>query len=276
MEKAKKYYQSIGLDVKSILQNSDLYERKGKYPHACCMDMDRNGDVRTVQNLKNNEKWMETLLHELGHAVYSKNFDFSLPFLLRDNAHIFVTEAIAMLFGRKSKNPEFLRDYSRINENDKEKIKEVTKKMLKLRQLVFARWVLVMFNFERELYKNPEQNLNELWWNLVKKYQLIDFSRNSPDWASKIHLVAYPVYYHNYMLGELLASQLHNFILKNIIKNNYDSDYSNSIETGRYLIENIFKHGAKYRWDELIKKATGEELKADYFVKEFIETEKRT
>ena len=31
--------------------------------------------------------------------------------------------------------------------------------------------------------------------------------RNMPDWATKIHVALYPCYYHNYLLGELLASQ---------------------------------------------------------------------
>lgn len=269
LKKSKKYYGSIGLGIKDILERSDLYEKKGKYQHACCMDMDRKGDVRTIQNLKNNEYWMETLLHELGHGVYSKYIDHSLPFILIDSAHTFTTEAIAMLFGRKSSNPSFIKNYCKPNEKETKKISQVNK-MLKTNELVFSRWAQVMFHFERQLYKAPEQNLNELWWSIVKKYQLIDFSRNEPDWASKIHLVSAPVYYHNYMLGELLASQLHNYITKNIIKTKDTlTDYSGKKEVGKWLIKNIFEPGAKYRWDELIKKATHEPLTTKYFVEEF-------
>jgi len=140
--------------------------------------------------------------------------------------------------------------------------------MLKLQELVFIRWALVMFYFEQELYKAPEQNLNKLWWSLVKKYQLIDFSRDEPDWASKIHLVSAPVYYHNYVLGKLLASQLHYHIIKNF-KLNKETDYSGKKQVGEFLIKNIFMTSAKYKWDEMIKKALGEELTAKYFVEEF-------
>ena len=55
-------------------------------------------------NLQNNEYWMETILHELGHAVYSKYHDPDAPYLLRDVAHAFTTEAVAMFFGRLSRN----------------------------------------------------------------------------------------------------------------------------------------------------------------------------
>jgi len=63
-ELAVEFYAGIGLPVESILVNSDLYEREGKNPHAFCTDIDRQGDVRILCNLKNNESWMETILHE--------------------------------------------------------------------------------------------------------------------------------------------------------------------------------------------------------------------
>ena len=125
-----------------------------------------------------------------------------------------------------------------------------------------------MFHFEQELYKNPEQNLNKLWWGLVKKFQLIDFSRDEPDWASKIHLVSSPVYYHNYVLGNLLASQLHYHIIK-LLKLNKETDYSGKKQVGEFLIKNVFMPSAKYKWDEMIKQALGEPLTAKYFVEEF-------
>jgi peptidyl-dipeptidase A len=51
-------------------------------------------------NLEPNERWMNTLLHEYGHAIYDKLIDRALPYLLREPAHIITTEAIALLMGR--------------------------------------------------------------------------------------------------------------------------------------------------------------------------------
>jgi len=272
VEKARIFYNSIGLQVDDILEKSDLYEREGKYQHAYCMDIDKEGDVRIMQNVKNDEKWMETSLHELGHAVYSKYIDFKLPYILIDAAHTFTTEAIAMLFGRQSKNINFMKKYADIKISEKEaaEINEETEKMLRLRQLVFSRWAQVMMYFEKNMYHNPEQDLNKLWWSLVKKFQLIDFSRDKPDWASKIHLVSAPVYYHNYLLGELLASQLHNYICRNILKTKKDADYSDR-RIGEFLVKEVFNPGRKYEWEELIKRATQEPLTARYFAEQFCE-----
>ena len=127
-----------------------------------------------------------------------------------------------------------------------------------------------MVNFEMKMYEHPDQNLNKLWYDLIKKYQLIDFERDKPDWASKIHIATSPAYYHNYMLGELYASQINNYITKNILKqkNAKNLDYGDK-EIGNYLISKIFSPGTKYPWNELIKYSTGEELNLKYWVKEF-------
>ena len=270
IEISKKFYKSIGLDVEAILKKSSLYEQPGKSQHAFCIDIDREGDIRILENIKNNAHWMETTLHELGHGVYEYYISKSLPFTLRRHSHIFVTEAIAMLFGRQEKNISFIQEY--FNADKITELSEDISSSSRLRQLVFSRWTQVMVNFEMELYKNPEQDLNRLWYNLVKKYQLLNFQRDKPDWASKIHFVSSPVYYHNYMLGELLASQIHRKITKDILKQNplANSKYAGRKEIGNYLIKEIFSKGKTLRWNELIKQATGENLSAKYFTEEFV------
>lgn len=107
---------------------------------------------------------------------------------------------------------------------------------------------------------------------MAKKYQMLDFSMDAPDWASKIHLVTSPVYYHNYLLGELLASQLHHLIIKKILRKGdmKNFDYTGKKEIAGFLSEEIFKKGMKYRWDELVKEATGEDLNPKYFVEQFV------
>ena len=76
--------------------------------------------------------------------------------------------------------------------------------------LLFTRWVLVMTNFERVLYADPDGDLDTLWWDLVERYQLLTRpeGRKAPDWASKIHIASAPVYYHTYLYGHLVAAQL--------------------------------------------------------------------
>ena len=273
-ELAAKFYAGIGMPVESILANSDLYERKGKNPHAFCTDIDRQGDVRILCNIKDTETWMETTLHELGHAVYDKYHDPKVPYLLRTPAHIFTTEAIAMMFGRLSRNPNWMQQMLGLTDADRDRIAGTAEKYAVMKQLIFARWALVMFNFEKQMYVDPDQDLNELWWRMVRRYQYVHkpAGRNAPDWAAKAHFSIAPCYYHNYLLGELLASQLHHSIVTKVLKLSSDEkvSYVGKPEIGNYLRKNVFEPGAVYPWNEMIKRATGEYLTPKYFVEQFV------
>ncbi len=268
------YFESIGLPIDDLIEKSDLFEKEGKYQHAYCTDIDREGDIRVLCNIKSNYKWMGTMLHEYGHAVYDKFVKPELPWTLRQHAHIFTTEAIAMLFGRMASNPHWLRDVIGISPKEKNQINRNCYRTLKLEQLVFSRWVQVMFRFEKEMYSSPEQDLNKLWWNLVEKYQMIKKpkDRNEPDWAAKIHIALYPAYYHNYMLGELLASQLHSYITEKVLKeeSSTSQSFTNKKDVGDYLKHLFFAPGAMYHWSELIKKSTGEKLSPKFYAKQFV------
>jgi peptidyl-dipeptidase A len=268
------YYASIGMPIEDMVARSDLYEKEGKYQHAYCMDVDREGDVRVICNIKPNYDWMNTNLHEFGHAVYDKFNDRQVPWVLREPAHTFTTEAIAMLFGRFASNAAWIKEMTGIPESEAYQIAEAGFKMLRLEQLVFSRWVQVMYRFEKSMYENPDQDLNTLWWDLVEKYQMLKRpeGRDKPDWASKIHVALYPAYYHNYMMGELLASQLFYHINDNILQtDDYRKEtFKGEKEVGDYLIEKVFKSGNTMYWDEMIEKATGERLTPKYFAKQFV------
>jgi peptidyl-dipeptidase A len=273
-ELASKFFEGIGLPVESILEASDLYEREGKNPHAFCSDIDREGDVRVLCNLKDNERWMETILHELGHAVYDKYHEAEVPWLLRRPAHAFTTEAIAMFFGRLSRNPYWMQAMLDLTDEQRVEIDKVSSKYAQLKQLIFARWAMVMYNFEKELYANPEQDLNSLWWEMVEKYQLVKKpdGRDEPDWAAKIHFTIAPCYYHNYLMGELMASQLHHHLVYDTMQLESDDEvsYIGMTDVGEFLRKYIFEVGAEYHWNKMIDIATGEALAPRYFVDQFI------
>ncbi len=273
-ELTAEFFKGIGLSIDDVIANSDLYEREDKNPHAFCTDIDKEGDVRMLCNIKNNEQWMCTMLHESGHAVYDKFHDLNVPYLLREPAHIFTTEGIAMFFGRMSSDPVWMQEMLGLSDGQRWEIEKVSEKSAKLRQLVFARWDLVMYNFEKQLYANPDQDLNTLWWEMVARYQFVNkpAGRDEPDWAAKIHFAIAPCYYHNYMLGELLASQLHRYIIEEVMGLDSDEGFSyvGQRKAGQFLRKNVFEVGSVYYWNEMIERATGEKLTAKYFVNEFV------
>ncbi|HET7229832.1 MAG TPA: M2 family metallopeptidase [Longimicrobium sp.] len=265
---ASEFFRGIGLDVDDVLARSDLFEREGKDQHAFCVDVDRGGDVRVLCNLRPNEKWMATLLHEMGHAAYDRYIPTDLPFMLRTIAHTLSTEAIAMYMGRLPRDPAWLRDVveARVDEAQAADIRAQQRAAM----LVSARWMLVMVYFERELYRNPDrEDLNTLWWDLVERLQFIrrPEGRDAPDWASKIHLSLSPVYYHNYLLGELMASQVSAHARRSVPEGRSIAGHP---EVGAFLREKIFAPGATLTWNQLLVHATGEELTPRFFVDEFV------
>lgn len=266
------YYAGIGLEVENILKNSDLYEKEGKNQHAFCTSIDRAGDIRILANIKDDYYWANTMLHELGHAVYDEYIDSTLPFTLRDPAHIFTTEAVANFFGMLASNAGWMSKNLGVPSEEAGKIGPDVKKFTRLEKIVFSRWSQVMFRFEKSMYENPDQDLNKLWWDLVEKYQLLSRpeGRDNPDWAAKIHIATVPCYYHNYLLGDLLALQLDAYMEENIIGHK-DPSYTGHTEIGDYLKGKVFKPGSRYYWNEMIERATGEKLTAKYYARQFVD-----
>jgi peptidyl-dipeptidase A len=272
-ELCQTFYASIGLPIDRVLARSDLKEKPGKSPHAFCQDIDREGDVRVLANIVPNEYWTGTMLHELGHSVYSSiNIPPSLPYLLRMESHILTTEGVAMMFERLSKHRAWLEKMG-LKVDNPEQFDETAAKMLRNQLLVFSRWCQVMLRFEKSMYENPDQDLGKLWWDLVEKYQEVKrpAGRRAPDYASKIHIVSVPVYYHNYQMGQLFASQVHHTIAQDVYGGADPQTviYVGNKGVGSFMKLRVFNPGRTLSWNELTKFATGQYLNAKAFAADF-------
>jgi peptidyl-dipeptidase A len=265
---ARAFFGDMGLFADKILARSDLYEREGKNQHAFCTDIDHSGDVRTLCNLRENAQSMGTLCHELGHAVYSEGYDMSLPWLLRRPAHGFLTEAIAILMEYFPRKGEWLEKYLDADPRKAAEAGKLSAREQAVSDLVITRWFLVMCHFERALYADPEQDVDTLWWDMVERFQHVKrpAGRHMPDWATKIHIALYPVYYHLYPLGATVAS-----MLRHAMRKSYPTAAEGLGDPafGAFLREEIFFHGARYPWEELLQKATGEPLTTRYWAEEW-------
>ena len=261
-------YDRLGFEVRDVIARSDLYERAGKDQHAFCLRVGREYpyDVRVLANVRGDSYWANTMLHEFGHAVYNKFINPALPYLLRTIAHVNSTEAIALMMGALADDPGWLSSVAGVPEEELAPDLEKLAGRRRADRLIFTRWALVMYRFEKALYKDPDRaDLNALWWDLVERIQLVNRppDRDEPDWAAKIHVALAPVYYHNYVLGHLIAAQLRNHLEEDIVGGPF---YEHAL-AGRYLQEAFFGPGARSNWEDTILGATGEKLNPDYFVK---------
>jgi peptidyl-dipeptidase A len=272
----REFYRGIGLPIDLVIDKSgnDFAPHPGKNPHAFCSDITRDGtDVRVLANIVANEYWMSTMLHEFGHSVYSSiNIPEKLPYVLRTEAHILTTEGVAMMFQKLSRRRAWLEQMG-VTVAEPQVFDETAAKMSRYELLIFSRWCQVMLRFEKGMYEHPEQDLNKLWWDLVERYQMLRRppGRNAPDYGSKIHIVSAPVYYHNYMMGELFASQLHHAIAAKVYKGAAPASvvYVNSREVGDFMRRYVFEPGRTVSWNELTRFATGADLSPEAFAQDF-------
>lgn len=263
---SRSFYKKMGLDVQPTLERSDMYERSGKNQHAFCLNIDRESDVRTLNNVQSTIKWLETVLHELGHAVYDLGFDNKLPWLLREPPHTMPTEAMALMAGRQAYRYEALKGL--VGHSDtKEPLLKKADRSLQRRQLIFSRWVLVMTFFESELYRDPKQDLTQLWWSAVEKYQKIRMPvgrEGKCDWAAKVHIGLAPVYYFSYLLGEMFASVIEETLMKQTGSIGLTSE-----KAGQFLQQKLFHPGNRMSWSELVEHVSGKPLSPDAWIAQF-------
>ncbi len=262
VELATATFDGLGMDVRPVLARSDLYARPGKDQHAFMTHIDRQGDIRTLNNLERNQRWNETLHHELGHAVYEAFLDPDLPWLLRTPAHILSTEAIAITMGSLTLDREWLTTVLGVPAARAAAVAQAARGRRRATDLIFTRWCLVMTNFERQMYANPEADLDTIWWDLVERYQGLrrPDGRKAPDWAAKYHVALVPVYYQNYELGFLVSAQLIDRIVR------HAGGFVGRKAAGDWLKEKFFRPGGRQDWSAHLASATGEPLNPRYFV----------
>jgi len=265
---ARACLEDLGFSPGPVLDRSSLYEAPGKNPHAFTSDLDRLGDVRVLANIKPTLQWHLTLLHELGHAAYTTGISRNLPWELRREAHSLTTEGVALLFESLADDAGYLHRRVGLSEADAAALAVNRREARRLRLLVFSRWCQVVVRFEAAAYANPEGDLDGLWWDLVERYQGIRCPerRQSPDWASKIHIAVAPVYYQNYLLGQAFAAQLR-------------ASLSDAADGGPWfaapdlasrLTAGLFEAGASRPWPEAIERATGTRLGMGHLLAEML------
>jgi peptidyl-dipeptidase A len=266
VELTRRTFDGLGLEVAAILDRSDLYPRDRKSQHAFCLDVDREGDIRVLCNVVDDAVWMDTMLHELGHGVFSAGHDPELPWLLRD-CHLTTTEGIAILMGRLALDSDWLQRVAGLSEDEARELVQPLRAARAAGHVVFARWALVMTSFERALYGDPEADLDTSWWELASRYQRLTppDGRRAPDWAAKIHVACAPVYYHTYLYGAITASQIAAVLSREA------GGIVDRPAAGAYLAERVFRPGLTLRWDELLEHATGEPLASRYYATEIAE-----
>ena len=156
------------------------------------------------------------------------------------------TEAVAILMGSLVNSQEWLTQILNVAVDEADQISKIANARERAGRLIFTRWCLVMTNFERAFYADPDRDLDTLWWDLVERFQFLrrPQCRHAPDWATKYHIALFPVYYQNYELGHLVTCQLKTHL------NQAVGGLVGNKAAGQWLVEHVLELGRPRRLDQ--------------------------
>jgi len=241
-----------------------------------------NNDVRITFNNKNKDfaDVLTSVIHEFGHAIYDLQIDEKLaktPVSSQENMSIHESQSRFWenIIGRSKEFMSFLlpliKEFLNIDTDEDELFYyfNLVKPSLirtKADELTYNFHIFIRYEIEKAIFKEEVsvKELPELWNDLYEKYLGIKPNNDKEGILQDVHWSeALFGYFPSYTLGNLLSAQIM-FKIKDF--NNLLSE-KNFAAIRLWLKENIHKHGNIYPPEVLIKKALGEDLNPDYFIK---------
>ena len=250
---SKKAYAGMGYDVDKLPIELDLFPRANKNTHGFSFPIEAGKDARILANLTNNVSSIDTLMHELGHSVFTVKTNPKLPYLEQDTTST-MTEAVAMMMGDMPRTEGLIKD----------KVSpEVFAKFQKSAAEEDSKFVgssMAIIDFERNMYKNPDQDLKQLWKDMGVKYKgRSEKDEPTNEWATIPHFLSHPAYYQNYFRASLIKAQLYDALTDKF------GNLTENKNTAKYLDEHIFQYGGSKEDDEILQEVTGKPLTAEAF-----------
>lgn len=266
-----RFFDGIGLPVQDVIDNSNLKDTPEKKGITSMINVDFRNDIRLIAGIKSNTyDGMFRMMHLGGHAAHYKYISDDVPYLLKAPSSA-LGEGISRYFEMLASNYDWLNEFVRIDSIKQKKRVLIFQHMQRVDGLFRCRKLLVNAEFEREIYRDPEQNLDSLWSALNLKYLGLKFpvAKNAGYWATNKFATSLSCSVHNLVLADVFAAQLHHTIEKKVLKKT-SNGYSGNKEIGRYLVANLFRYGNLLPWNSLIERATGEPLNAVYLVDQLL------
>ena len=253
VEMSKKAYEGMGYNIDEMPITLDLFPRENKNTHGFSFPIEPGKDARILANLTNNVSSVDTLMHELGHSVFTVETDPTIPYLTQDTTST-MTEAVAMMMGDMPRTEGLAKDLVSPEVNEK------FEKSLGSEEATFVGSAMTIIEFERAMYKNPDQDLKQLWKDLSVKYKgRSEQDEPTNEWATVPHYLSHPGYYQNYFRASLIKAQLYDALTDKFGK------LTENKETATYLNEHLFQYGGSKTDNEILTDITGKELSADAF-----------
>lgn len=246
-----------------------------------------NKDVRITTHYDENEfrSALFSSIHEGGHALYEQDIPDDLRgTMLGTGVSMGIHESQSRYYenilGRSKEfwtyfYPEAQRRFEQFNgieSNDFYRgINTVEPSLIRVEadELTYSLHVIIRYEIEKALI-NGEVKIEDLpavWNAKYKEYLGVEPKNDAEGVLQDMHWSGGSFgYFPSYALGNLYGAQFLNKMVKDMPNYHKDIEAGNLGSIHEWLKENIHKHGAVYKPADLIKRVTGEELTAKYFI----------
>jgi peptidyl-dipeptidase A len=164
-------------------------------------------------------------------------------------------EGVSRVFGHLSDEATWLERYAHASAP----AIEGYRRERSLTEIARLRWTLMHLMFEYEAYRDPNRNLNQLYWQLVSEHLLLPAQEGPDYWALVKDYARRPIQMHNDLYGEIIAAQTLAYLEEQYggLVDNQDA-YS-------FLVQNYMRFGSRYPWRDLLQRGTTQPLDPEHY-----------
>jgi len=257
---ARRGLRSVGFDLDKLPIYIDKISGISNEFEARTFAVKPPHDIRILTNGHDGFENMQTLLNQLGVALYSAFIAQERP-IYNFAADTTWEMAMGEITATMAYDSAWLNDVVNmplgfISQFRKEKLEQ---------EIIQVRTLLANINFIYEAHINPERDLNQLYWDLYQKYTGLPRHEDIIIWSTIPELISDPMNSVRQLVSKAIAAQSVNYMTS------YFGPLTNNHNTSSFLIQNYFRFGSRYSWSELIQRGTGEKLSPTY-LKKFLES----
>ncbi len=246
-----------------------------------------NKDVRITNHYYENDfrSALFSFIHESGHGIYEQDIPDDLQgTLLGTGASMGIHESQSRFYeniiGRSKEfwkffYPEALKMFPQFQGVDLDEfydgINNVDPSLIRTEadELTYSLHVIIRYEIEKSLINGDVKvhDLPKVWNEKYKEYLGVEPKNDAEGVLQDMHWSDGSFgYFPSYALGNLYGAQFLNKMVQDI-PNVFDEISKGNLSiVHNWLSDNIHKYGAVYKPVDLIKKVTGEELTAKYFI----------
>jgi oligoendopeptidase F len=215
-------------------------------------------DTRFLVNPSEGQGFYTTTFHEFGHSLQAVFTATPWPILkeyewvLGAHAPCY-SEGMAEVMGQFARRMDWLLSRTSVSERE---VSEYRSRYLPAQMLVRFFDLLLNFRIELQAYSKEGREMAEVERELTEGTRLLEYPlEESPQWEANTWYTSYPVYWQNYILASVIASQVHEALDRRI-----GPEAASNPGVKEYLASHFFSPGNSISWSERIRRGTGSPL----------------